>query len=82
MYRTALIICFRPKSCLQNVPNTQKNDSKDGDSKYRKRWYWPLVKCVTVRVPKNHLLQHVTIVDLPGTGDHNKSRDEMWKSVI
>ncbi|XP_030262453.1 nuclear GTPase SLIP-GC-like isoform X2 [Sparus aurata] len=43
---------------------------------------WPLVKCVTVRVPKNRLLQHVTLVDLPGTGDRNKSRDEMWKEVI
>ncbi|XP_030262969.1 nuclear GTPase SLIP-GC-like [Sparus aurata] len=58
------------------------NDSKDGDGEERKRWYWPLVKCVTVRVPKNRLLQHVTIVDLPGTGDRNKSRDEMWKSVV
>ena len=44
--------------------------------------YWPLVKCVTVRVPKKDLLQHVTLVDLPGTGDRNKSRDEMWKEVI
>ncbi|KAM8723461.1 nuclear GTPase SLIP-GC-like [Acanthopagrus schlegelii] len=58
------------------------NDSKDGEGEERKRWYWPLVKCVTVRVPKNRLLQHVTIVDLPGTGDRNKSRDEMWKSVV
>ncbi|XP_073351098.1 nuclear GTPase SLIP-GC-like [Pagrus major] len=44
--------------------------------------YWPLVKCVTIRVPKKDLLQHVTLVDLPGTGDRNKTRDEMWKEVI
>ena len=44
--------------------------------------YWPLVKYVTVKVPKKDLLQHVTLVDLPGTGDRNKSRDEMWKEVI
>ncbi|XP_030263097.1 nuclear GTPase SLIP-GC-like isoform X2 [Sparus aurata] len=50
--------------------------------KERKRWYWPLVKCVTVRVPNNALLQHVTLVDLPGTGDCNESRDKMWKEVV
>nr|XP_033501216.1 nuclear GTPase SLIP-GC-like [Epinephelus lanceolatus] len=43
---------------------------------------WPLVKCVTVRVPNNDLLQHVTLVDLPGNGDRNKSRDKMWKGVV
>ncbi|XP_040927719.1 nuclear GTPase SLIP-GC-like isoform X2 [Betta splendens] len=47
-----------------------------------KRWYWPLVKCVTVRVPKNPLLQHVTLVDLPGNGDCNRSRNEMWKEFV
>ncbi|XP_026181789.1 nuclear GTPase SLIP-GC-like isoform X2 [Mastacembelus armatus] len=47
-----------------------------------KRWYWPLVKCVTVRVPQNDLLQHVTLVDLPGNGDRNKSRDTMWKELV
>ncbi|XP_029015470.1 nuclear GTPase SLIP-GC-like [Betta splendens] len=47
-----------------------------------KRWYWPLVKCVTVRVPNNPLLQHVTLVDLPGNGDDNKSRDKMWKELV
>ncbi|XP_034075834.1 nuclear GTPase SLIP-GC-like [Gymnodraco acuticeps] len=52
------------------------------ESKDVKRWYWPLVKCVTVRVPKNRLLQHVTLVDLPGNGDRNKSRDRMWKKLV
>ncbi|XP_034395763.1 nuclear GTPase SLIP-GC-like isoform X2 [Cyclopterus lumpus] len=47
-----------------------------------KRWYWPLVKCVTIRVPNNDLLKHVTLVDLPGNGDRNKSRDKMWKAVV
>ncbi len=40
------------------------------------------MQCVTVRVPDNDLLQHVTLVDLPGNGDRNKSRDKMWKEVI
>ncbi|KAI9514759.1 hypothetical protein NQZ68_030949 [Dissostichus eleginoides] len=52
------------------------------ESKDVKRLYWPLVKCVTVRVPKNRLLQHVTLVDLPGNGDRNKSRDTMWKKFV
>ncbi|XP_027140963.1 nuclear GTPase SLIP-GC isoform X2 [Larimichthys crocea] len=57
-----------------------RNDSQVGEEV--KRWYWPLVKCVTVRVPNNDLLEHVTLVDLPGNGDRNKSRDEMWKGVV
>ncbi|XP_062421838.1 nuclear GTPase SLIP-GC-like isoform X2 [Pungitius pungitius] len=46
------------------------------------RWYWPLVKCVTIKVPDADLLKHVTLVDLPGNGDTNKSRDKMWKTII
>ncbi|XP_014910966.1 nuclear GTPase SLIP-GC-like isoform X1 [Poecilia latipinna] len=56
--------------------------TKQGEDKDIKRWYWPLVKCVTVKVPQNHFLQHVTLVDLPGNGDRNKSRDSMWKKVV
>ncbi|XP_072224617.1 nuclear GTPase SLIP-GC-like [Leuresthes tenuis] len=59
-----------------------RNSTEQGESGQVKRWYWPLVKCVTVRVPQNDLLQHVTLVDLPGNGDRNKSRDEMWKGVV
>ncbi|XP_054483530.1 nuclear GTPase SLIP-GC-like [Anoplopoma fimbria] len=56
-----------------------RSDPKDGEVK---RWYWPLVKCVTIRVPNNDLLKHVTIVDLPGNGDRNKGRDKMWQQVV
>ncbi|XP_034086201.1 nuclear GTPase SLIP-GC-like isoform X2 [Gymnodraco acuticeps] len=59
------------------VKYTQSKSKKEGAKRY-----WPLVKCVTVRVPNNPLLQHVTLVDLPGNGDRNKSRDTMWKKVI
>ncbi|KAM9318717.1 nuclear GTPase SLIP-GC-like [Pholidichthys leucotaenia] len=55
--------------------------TKIGDDK-DKQWFWPLVKCVTVKVPNKDLLKHVTLVDLPGTGDNNKSRDRMWKEII
>ncbi|XP_033986462.1 nuclear GTPase SLIP-GC-like [Trematomus bernacchii] len=48
----------------------------------QKKCYWPLVKCVTVRGPKKGLLQHVTLVDLPGNRDRNKTRDTMWKKVV
>ncbi|XP_060946450.1 nuclear GTPase SLIP-GC-like [Limanda limanda] len=46
------------------------------------RQYWPLVECVTARLPNKELLQHVTLVDLPGNGDRNKSRDNMWKKMV
>ncbi|KAM6914079.1 nuclear GTPase SLIP-GC-like isoform 2-T2 [Lycodopsis pacificus] len=59
-----------------------RSDPKDGDGKAVKRWYWPLVKCVTIKVPNNDLLKHVTLVDLPGNGDRNKSRNKMWKTVV
>ncbi|KAM6966896.1 nuclear GTPase SLIP-GC-like [Tautogolabrus adspersus] len=59
-----------------------RSSSEDGDDKEVKKWFWPLVKCVTVRVPNKDLLQNVTLVDLPGNGDCNKGRDTMWKGVV
>ncbi|XP_033992115.1 uncharacterized protein LOC117487605 [Trematomus bernacchii] len=58
------------------------SESKEEDAKDVKKCYWPLVKCVTVRGPKKGLLQHVTLVDLPGNRDRNKTRDTMWKKVV
>lgn len=52
------------------------SESSPGD------WYWPLVKSVTFKVPDCHeLLEHIVLVDIPGTGDCNKIRDDLWKSV-
>ncbi|KAL3987099.1 choline-phosphate cytidylyltransferase [Sarotherodon galilaeus] len=56
--------------------------SESNESEEVKRWYWPLVKCVTVKVPDNDFLDHVTLVDLPGNGDTNSSRDQMWREFI
>lgn len=56
--------------------------SESNETEEVKRWYWPLVKCVTVKVPDNDFLDHVTLVDLPGNGDSNRSRDQMWTEVI
>uniref|UniRef100_A0A4W5PIB2 Uncharacterized protein n=1 Tax=Hucho hucho TaxID=62062 RepID=A0A4W5PIB2_9TELE len=55
----------------------------DTQSDTFKRQYWPLVKCITIKVPNSKdLLEHVVLVDLPGNGDCNKSRDEMWISFV
>ncbi|XP_035763818.1 nuclear GTPase SLIP-GC-like [Neolamprologus brichardi] len=56
--------------------------SESNETEEVKRWYWPLVKCVTVKVPDNDFLDHVTLVDLPGNGDSNRSRDQMWTEII
>ncbi|KAM8845853.1 LOW QUALITY PROTEIN: nuclear GTPase SLIP-GC-like [Spinachia spinachia] len=58
---------------------TKQADAEDTGTR---RWYWPLVKCVTIKVPNTDLPEHVTLVDLPGSGDSNKSRNEMWKTVV
>ncbi|XP_043113854.1 nuclear GTPase SLIP-GC-like isoform X2 [Puntigrus tetrazona] len=44
-------------------------------------WYWPLVKTVGIKIP-NPLLEHIVFVDIPGTGDCNKTRDSLWKSKL
>ncbi|XP_075939147.1 nuclear GTPase SLIP-GC-like [Anarhichas minor] len=59
-----------------------RSDTKDGEGEEVNRWNWPLVKCVTIKVPNNDLLKHVTLVDLPGNGDRNKNRDKMWKPLV
>lgn len=58
-----------------------RSGSSNENSGETERFFWPVVKCVTVKVPNNDLLKHVTLVDLPGNGDRNKSRDQMWKKV-
>ncbi|KAL1255189.1 hypothetical protein QQF64_013250 [Cirrhinus molitorella] len=45
--------------------------------------YWPLVKSVTIKIPDCHeLLEHIVLLDLPGTGDCNKIRDDLWKTKL
>ncbi|KAF4101001.1 hypothetical protein G5714_019197 [Onychostoma macrolepis] len=53
----------------------QHNESSTGG------WFWPLVKSVTIKIPGCHeLLEHIVLLDLPGTGDYNKIREDLWKS--
>uniref|UniRef100_K7GHG7 Dynamin N-terminal domain-containing protein n=1 Tax=Pelodiscus sinensis TaxID=13735 RepID=K7GHG7_PELSI len=44
---------------------------------------WPLVKYVEVKIPKSDVIpEGVVFVDIPGTGDYNSKRDDMWKESI
>ncbi|MED6281838.1 hypothetical protein CHARACLAT_026004 [Characodon lateralis] len=80
--RTKTLTFDSAEMLSEGIAKYTRNDSNQGEGKELKRLYWPLVKCVTVKVPKSALLQHVTLVDLPGNGDRNKSRDEMWKGIV
>ncbi|XP_050929827.1 nuclear GTPase SLIP-GC isoform X6 [Lates calcarifer] len=77
-----ILTCESAEELSEKIVKYTRSDSKVGDGKKVTRQYWPLVKCVTVRVPNNDFLQHVTLVDLPGSGDRNKSRDKMWKGIV
>ncbi|XP_059204614.1 nuclear GTPase SLIP-GC-like [Centropristis striata] len=80
--QSKILTCESAEELSVKLVKYTRSDPEDGEGKVVKRWYWPLVKCVTVRVPDNDFLQHVTLADLPGNGDYNKSRDEMWKGVV
>ncbi|MEQ2213503.1 hypothetical protein XENOCAPTIV_016050, partial [Xenoophorus captivus] len=79
---TKILSCETAKELSAKMIKYTRTDSNQRGDKGIKRWYWPLVKCVTVKVPHNSFLQHVTLVDLPGNGDRNKSRDTMWKGIV
>ncbi|XP_062382193.1 nuclear GTPase SLIP-GC-like isoform X2 [Sardina pilchardus] len=54
---------------------------KSGEADSTQLFYWPLVKSVTIKVPgHNDILENLVLIDLPGTGDINKSRREMGKN--
>uniref|UniRef100_I3KDY7 Dynamin N-terminal domain-containing protein n=1 Tax=Oreochromis niloticus TaxID=8128 RepID=I3KDY7_ORENI len=74
--------CDTAQELSQKLRIYTKGGPKQEDGYTAPQWFWPLVKSVTVRVPHNELLQHVTLVDLPGNGDRNKSRNEMWKQIV
>ncbi|XP_039467612.1 nuclear GTPase SLIP-GC-like isoform X3 [Oreochromis aureus] len=80
--RRKILTCESANELSAEFVKYTRSDSKQEESDEGKTWFWPLVKCVTVRVPNRPLLQHVTLVDLPGNGDCNKSRDQMWKGIV
>ncbi|KAL6463380.1 hypothetical protein MHYP_G00277710 [Metynnis hypsauchen] len=73
-----IIICENGSELSEKIEcYVQHDDSNPGGC------YWPVVKSVTIKIPNcKDFLEHVLIVDLPGTGDYNKSRDEMWRSKL
>ncbi|XP_016528982.1 nuclear GTPase SLIP-GC-like [Poecilia formosa] len=77
-----ILSCETAKELSAQMIKYTRTDSNPGGENSIKRWYWPLVKCVTVKVPHNNFLQHITLVDLPGNGDRNKIRDTIWKRIV
>ncbi|KAL0993424.1 hypothetical protein UPYG_G00107670 [Umbra pygmaea] len=78
--RTKQVICERAEELSEKITSFTRSDTQSATFKQQ---FWPLVKCITIKVPNsNDLLEHVVLVDLPGNGDCNKSRDEMWKSFV
>lgn len=55
---------------------------RDWDGESAEMHIWPLIKHVEVTLSKSELIpEGVVLVDIPGTGDFNSKRDEMWKKV-
>ncbi|XP_068792494.1 nuclear GTPase SLIP-GC [Struthio camelus] len=68
-------------------PYIRSWDHGEGDSEMEERKekmrLWPLIKHVEVTLPiSEQIPEGVVFVDIPGTGDSNKKRDEMWKESI
>ncbi|XP_045571583.1 uncharacterized protein isoform X7 [Salmo salar] len=75
-----IFLCDTAEKLSETITCYTRSDTQ---SDTFKRQYWPLVKCITIKVPNSKdLLEDVVLVDLPGNGDCNKSRDEMWKSFV
>ncbi|XP_019296417.1 nuclear GTPase SLIP-GC isoform X2 [Panthera pardus] len=56
---------------------------RDLDGESAETQIWPLIKHVEVTLPKSEMIpEGVVLVDIPGTGDFNSKRDEMWKKTI
>ncbi|MGH0187763.1 UNVERIFIED_CONTAM: hypothetical protein FKN15_026602 [Acipenser sinensis] len=79
-----------------DIPNTHKKTISSKSARHlseqiggyirsdtESQQYWPLVKKVTLYVPGSSvLLDRIVLVDLPGAGDANKCRDQMWKEYL
>ncbi|XP_007517351.1 nuclear GTPase SLIP-GC [Erinaceus europaeus] len=60
-----------------------RTQRRDWNGESAETQVWPLIKHVEVILPKSMLLpEGVVLVDIPGTGDFNSKRDEMWKKTI
>ncbi|KYO32291.1 hypothetical protein Y1Q_0009026 [Alligator mississippiensis] len=61
----------------------QRNKDKGEPSQDGDAHLWPLIKKVEVTIPRPDVIpEGVVFVDIPGTGDFNDKRDQMWKESI
>ncbi|XP_016331454.1 nuclear GTPase SLIP-GC-like [Sinocyclocheilus anshuiensis] len=70
---------------IKTISHTEVREFTSAVARYIQHndWYWPLVKSVTIKIPNcGELLEHIVLVDLPGTGDCNKIRDDLWKTKL
>ncbi|XP_006033955.1 nuclear GTPase SLIP-GC [Alligator sinensis] len=59
----------------------ERDPAQDGDEE--KMRFWPLIKHVEVTLPRSDVIpEGVVFIDIPGTGDFNSKRDQMWKEGI
>ncbi|KAJ8333149.1 hypothetical protein SKAU_G00420450 [Synaphobranchus kaupii] len=66
------------KELSQSIGCYIRSDKRTGEQQF-----WPLVKRVTISLPKSPaLLEGIVLVDLPGAGDVSKHRSEMWKECL
>ncbi|XP_041938990.1 nuclear GTPase SLIP-GC-like isoform X2 [Alosa sapidissima] len=66
-----------------NLAQVIRDYVRSGQPNSSGRIYWPLVKSVTIKVPgHNDILKNLVLIDLPGTGDIDMSRREMWKKCL
>ncbi|XP_056598218.1 nuclear GTPase SLIP-GC-like [Triplophysa dalaica] len=74
---TKKIISERSSSTFANKITFYITHSDEGGC------YWPIVKTMTIKIPNcQDLLEHIVFVDLPGSEDCNKIRDNLWKSKL
>ncbi|NXK46460.1 SLIP GTPase, partial [Chauna torquata] len=68
---------------IRNQGGSERFRVVDTDFHREQMRLWPLIKHVQVTLPPSDLMpEGVVFVDIPGTGDSNKKRDEMWKECI
>ncbi|XP_035424237.1 nuclear GTPase SLIP-GC-like [Cygnus atratus] len=65
------------------IRNQEGLEVEDATFRNEKMRLWPLIKYVQVTLPASDFVpEGVIFVDIPGMGDSNKKRDEMWKESI
>lgn len=67
---------------VQEKAFSEKLDPYIRVSEEGKNALWPLVKYAELTIPGSDLVpEGITFMDIPGTGDSNKKRSEVWKQV-